>query len=326
MYTKPQMKALITGGAGFVGSHLAERLLEQGHEVAVLDNLSTGSIDNIEHLKGAAGFSYVVDSVTNEPLLAEMIDRCDVVFHLAAAVGVKLIVEQPVHTIETNVHGTEVVLKHANKKKKLVIIASTSEVYGKSTDVPFREGADLTLGPSSKHRWAYACSKLIDEFLALAYWKERKLPVVIVRLFNTVGPRQTGQYGMVLPTFVRQALSGHPITVFGDGTQSRSFTYVGDVVGALIKLADEPRAVGEVFNIGNMGEVTIKDLAQRVKEMTGSTSTIQFVPYDQAYEEGFEDMPRRVPDISKLRKLIGYEPTLALDAIISTVIEHVRQH
>jgi UDP-glucose 4-epimerase len=326
MYTKPQMKALITGGAGFVGSHLAERLLEQGHEVAVLDNLSTGSIDNIEHLKGAAGFSYVVDSVTNEPLLAEMIDRCDVVFHLAAAVGVKLIVEQPVHTIETNVHGTEVVLKHANKKKRLVIIASTSEVYGKSTDVPFREGADLTLGPSSKHRWAYACSKLIDEFLALAYWKERKLPVVIVRLFNTVGPRQTGQYGMVLPTFVRQALSGHPITVFGDGSQSRSFTYVGDVVGALIKLADEPRAVGEVFNIGNMGEVTIKDLAQRVKEMTGSSSMIQFVPYDQAYEEGFEDMPRRVPDISKLRKLIGYEPTLALDAIISTVIEHVRQH
>jgi UDP-glucose 4-epimerase len=319
------VKALITGGAGFVGSHLAERLLEQGHEVAVLDNLSTGSIDNIAHLKGATGFSYVVDSVTNEPLLAEMIDRCDVVFHLAAAVGVKLIVEQPVHTIETNVHGTEVVLKHANKKKKLVFIASTSEVYGKSTNVPFREGADLVLGPSSKHRWAYACSKLIDEFLALAYWKERKLPVVIVRLFNTVGPRQTGQYGMVLPTFVRQALAGHPITVFGDGTQSRSFTYVGDVVGALIKLAEEPRAVGEVFNIGNMGEVTIRDLAQKVKEMTGSTSPIQYIPYDQAYEEGFEDMPRRVPDISKLRELIGYEPTLGLDEIVRTVIEHVRQ-
>ena len=319
------MKALITGGAGFVGSHLSERLLEQGHEVAVLDNLSTGSIDNITHLKGVAGFSYVVDSVTNEPLLAEMIDRCDVVFHLAAAVGVKLIVEQPVHTIETNVHGTEVVLKHANKKKKLVFIASTSEVYGKSTNVPFREGADLTLGPSSKHRWAYACSKLIDEFLALAYWKERKLPVVIVRLFNTVGPRQTGQYGMVLPTFVRQALAGHPITVFGDGTQSRSFTYVGDVVGALIKLAGEPRAVGEVFNIGNMGEVTIGDLAQKVKELTGSASPIQYIPYDQAYEEGFEDMPRRVPDISKLRELIGYEPTLGLDEIIRTVVEHVRQ-
>jgi UDP-glucose 4-epimerase len=318
------VKALITGGAGFVGSHLAERLLDEGHEVAVLDNLSTGSIDNIAHLKGGAGFSYVVDSVTNEPVLAEMIDRSDVVFHLAAAVGVKLIVEQPVHTIETNVHGTEVVLKHANKKKKLVVIASTSEVYGKSTNVPFREGADLTLGPSSKHRWAYACSKLIDEFLALAYWKERKLPVVVVRLFNTVGPRQTGQYGMVLPTFVRQALAGLPITVFGDGTQTRSFTYVGDVVGALIKLADEPRAIGEVFNIGNTGEVTIENLAQRVKEMTASSSPIEYVPYDEAYEEGFEDMPRRVPDISKVRELIGYEPTLGLDEIIRTVIEHNR--
>ena len=318
------MKALITGGAGFVGSHLAERLLNEGHEVAVLDNLSTGSIDNIAHLKGTAGFSYVVDSITNEPVLAEMIDRSDVVFHLAAAVGVKLIVEQPVHTIETNVHGTEVVLKHANKKKKLVVIASTSEVYGKSTNVPFREAADLTLGPSSKHRWAYACSKLIDEFLALAYWRERKLPVVIVRLFNTVGPRQTGQYGMVLPTFIRQALAGVPITVFGDGTQSRSFTYVGDVVGALIKLAEEPGAIGEVFNIGNTGEVTIGDLARRVKEMTDSSSPIQYVPYDEAYEEGFEDMPRRVPDISKLRELIGYEPTLGLDEIIRTVIEHNR--
>jgi UDP-glucose 4-epimerase len=320
------VKALITGGAGFVGSHLSERLLEQGHQVLVLDNLSTGSIDNIAHLKTQTGFSYVIDSVTNEPLLAEMIDRSDVVFHLAAAVGVKLIVEQPVHTIETNVHGTEVVLKHANKKKKLVIIASTSEVYGKSTSVPFREGADLTLGPTTKHRWAYACSKMIDEFLALAYWKEKKLPVVIVRLFNTVGPRQTGQYGMVLPTFVRQALAGHPITVFGDGTQSRSFTYVGDVVGALIKLAGERRAIGEVFNIGNMGEVSIRDLAQRVKDMTGSSSAIEFVPYDEAYEAGFEDMPRRVPDISKLRSLIGYEPTLALDDIIQTVIDHIREH
>src|SRR5687767_6506006 len=235
------MRVLITGGSGFVGSHLSEALLERGDEVYVLDDLSTGSIDNISHLKSHPKFHYTIDTVTNEPLLAEMLDRCDVVVHLAAAVGVKLIVEQPVHTIETNVHGTEVVLKHANKKKKLVLIASTSEVYGKSTNVPFREGADLTLGPSSKHRWAYACSKLIDEFLALAYWKERKLPVVIVRLFNTVGPRQTGQYGMVLPTFVRQALASQPITVFGDGTQTRSFTYVGDVVGALIKLAEEPR-------------------------------------------------------------------------------------
>jgi UDP-glucose 4-epimerase len=319
------VRALLTGGAGFIGSHLAERLLELGHEVHVLDNLSTGSIDNIAHLKGRAGFSYVIDTVTNEPLLAEMIDRCDVVYHLAAAVGVKLIVEQPVHTIETNVHGTEVVLKHANKKKKLVVIASTSEVYGKSTDVPFREGADLVLGATVKHRWAYACSKLIDEFLALAYWKERKLPVVIVRLFNTVGPRQTGQYGMVLPTFVRQALAGQPITVFGDGTQSRSFTYVADVVDALVKLAQEPRAVGEVFNIGNTEEVTISELAERVKRITGSSSPVQLVPYDEAYEAGFEDMPRRVPDISKVHKLVGYEPQLALDEIVCRVVEHFRK-
>jgi UDP-glucose 4-epimerase len=318
------VKAFITGGAGFIGSHLAERLLDDGHEVSVLDNLSTGSIDNIAHLKGRSGFSYTIDSVINEPLLAELIDSSDVVFHLAAAVGVKLIVEQPVHTIETNVHGTEVVLKHANKKKKLVFIASTSEVYGKSADVPFREAADLVLGPSAKHRWAYACSKLIDEFLALAYWKEKKLPVVIVRLFNTVGPRQTGQYGMVLPTFVRQALAGHPITVFGDGTQSRSFTYVGDVVDALVRLTTNTRAVGEVFNIGNTGEVTIGDLAARVKQMAGSCSPIHYIPYDQAYEAGFEDMPRRVPDISKIRAFVGYEPKLQLDDIIRSVIEHMR--
>jgi UDP-glucose 4-epimerase len=317
--------ALITGGAGFVGSHLAERLLADGHEVLVLDNLSTGSIDNIAHLKNTPGFSYVIDSVMNEPLLAEMIDRSDVVFHLAAAVGVKLIVEQPVHTLETNVHGTEVVLKHANKKKKLVFIASTSEVYGKSTDVPFREAADLVLGPTAKHRWAYACSKLIDEFLALAYWKERKLPVVIVRLFNTVGPRQTGRYGMVLPTFVRQALAGHPITVFGDGSQSRSFTYVGDVVDALVRLAAESKAVGDVFNIGSTSEVTIQDLAERVKKMTKSASPIVNVPYDVAYEAGFEDMPRRVPDITKIQSLVGFAPKLGLDDIIRSVVEHVRQ-
>jgi nucleoside-diphosphate-sugar epimerase len=319
------VKALITGGAGFIGSHLSERLLRDDHEVAVIDDLSTGSIDNITHLKGDKRFSYVIDSVTNEPLLAELIDRSDVVFHLAAAVGVKLIVERPVHTIETNVHGTEVVLKHANKKKKLVVVASTSEVYGKSTAVPFREGAEVVLGATVKHRWAYACSKLIDEFLALAYWKEKKLPVIIVRLFNTVGPRQTGQYGMVLPTFVRQALAGHPITVFGDGSQSRSFTYVGDVVDALVKLACEPHAIGEVFNIGTTTEVTIGELAARVKALTGSESTIQHIPYDEAYEAGFEDMPRRVPDISKLCSLIGYRPKLQLDEIIQTVIEHVRQ-
>jgi len=319
------VRALITGGAGFVGSHLAERLLADGYDVLVIDDLSTGSIENIAHLKQAPGFSYVVDTVTNEPLLAEMIDQSDVVFHLAAAVGVKLIVERPVHTLETNVHGTEVVLKHANKKKKLVMIASTSEVYGKSTDVPFRETADLVLGPTAKHRWAYACSKLIDEFLALAYWKEKRLPVVIVRLFNTVGPRQTGRYGMVLPTFVRQALSGQPLTVFGDGTQSRSFGYVGDVVDALARLSLEPRAVGDVFNIGSTSEVTIGNLAVRVKRMTNSDSPIQTIPYDVAYEAGFEDMPRRVPDISKIQSLIGFTPKMGLDDIILSVIEHMRQ-
>ena len=319
------MRVLITGGAGFVGSHLAEALLERGDEVFVLDNLSTGAIENIGHLKNHPRFHYTIDTITNEPLLAELIDRSDTVVHLAAAVGVKLIVEAPVHTIETNVHGTEVVLKHANKKKKLVLIASTSEVYGKSTEVPFREDADLVLGPTVKHRWAYACSKMIDEFLALAYWKERKLPVIIVRLFNTVGPRQTGQYGMVIPTLVRQALAGQPITVFGDGSQSRSFTYVGDVVRAMVALIDEPRAVGQVFNIGNGSEITIGDLAEKIKVMTDSRSSIRRVPYEQAYEAGFEDMPRRVPDISKLRSLVGYEPTVGLDEILERVIEHFRQ-
>ena len=318
------MKALVTGGAGFIGSHLAERLLYLGHQVLVIDDLSTGSIDNISHLKSAPGFSYTIDSIDNESLLAEMIDCSDVVFHLAAAVGVKLIVEQPVRTIETNVHGTEVVLKHANKKKKLVVLASTSEVYGKSTDVPFREGAELVLGATAKHRWAYACSKLLDEFLALAYWKERKLPVVIARLFNTVGPRQTGRYGMVLPTFVHQALAGQPLTVFGDGRQSRSFTYVGDVVNALVELAGEPRAVGEVFNIGSTSEVTIRELAERVKRLAGSDSSIQYVPYDEAYEAGFEDMPRRVPDLAKIHALIGYEPRLDLDDIIRSVLAYAR--
>jgi UDP-glucose 4-epimerase len=319
------MKVLITGGAGFIGSHLAEALLARGDEVFVLDNLSTGSIDNVVHLKSHPRFHYTIDSVTNEPVLAELIDRCDTVVHLAAAVGVKLIVEAPVHTIETNVHGTEVVLKHANKKKKLVLIASTSEVYGKSAEVPFREDQDLVLGPTAKHRWAYACSKMIDEFLALAYYKERKLPVIIVRLFNTVGPRQTGQYGMVIPNFVRQALAGHPITVFGDGTQSRSFTYVGDVVKAVVALMTEPRAIGQVFNIGNGREITIGDLAGRIKTLTGSTSEIVRIPYDQAYEAGFEDMPRRVPDISKINALIGYAPTVELDEILGRVIEHFRQ-
>jgi UDP-glucose 4-epimerase len=319
------VRVLITGGAGFIGSHLSEALLDRGDEVFVLDNLSTGSIGNILHLKDKPKFHYQIDTVENEPLLAELIDRCDVVVHFAAAVGVKLIVEQPVHTIETNVHGTEVVLKLANKKKKLVLIASTSEVYGKSATVPFTEDADLVLGPTTKHRWAYACSKMIDEFLALAYWKERKLPVIVVRFFNTVGPRQTGQYGMVIPNFVRQALAGHPITVFGDGTQSRSFTYVGDVVGAVIALINEPRAIGHVFNIGNGNEITINDLAKKVKALTGSQSEIVRIPYDQAYESGFEDMPRRVPDISKIGALIGYKPTVELDEILGKVIESFRQ-
>ena len=319
------MRALITGGAGFIGSHLSEALLDQGSQVLILDDLSTGSIDNVAHLKGRPGFEYFIDSVNNEPLLAELIDRSDVVFHLAAAVGVKLIVEQPVHTIETNVHGTEVVLKHANKKKKLVVIASTSEVYGKSNDVPFREDADLVLGPTPKHRWAYACSKAIDEFLALAYWKERKLPVIVVRFFNTVGPRQTGRYGMVIPNFVRQALAGEPITVFGDGTQSRAFTHVGDVVDALLKLVAEPRAIGQVINIGTTQEITMAALAGRIRELSSSKSVIKFVPYDEAYESGFEDMPRRVPDLGRINALIGYDPKQTLDDILIQVIDYFRK-
>jgi UDP-glucose 4-epimerase len=319
------MKVLITGGAGFVGSHLAEALLARGDTVYALDNLSTGSIDNIEHLKADRRFHYVIDSMMNEPVTAELIDRADVVFHLAAAVGVRLIVESPVNTIETNVHGTEMVLKLANKKKKKVLVASTSEVYGKSNNVPFREDADLVLGPTSKGRWSYACSKAIDEFLALAYWKEKQLPVVVFRLFNTVGPRQTGRYGMVVPNFVKQALLGHPLTVFGDGTQSRCFTYISDVVEALLGLAEHPQAVGEVFNIGNgTEEVTILDLARRVKARTGSRSEITMIPYDKAYEEGFEDMPRRLPDTGKLCRLIGYQPKVHLDEILDHVIEYFR--
>ncbi len=318
------MRTLITGGAGFIGSHLARALLEAGHEVFVLDNLSTGSIDNIEPLKSHPGFDYAIDTITNEPVLAEHIDRSDVVFHLAAAVGVQLIVEAPVHTIETNVNGTEAVLRHAVKKRKLVVITSTSEVYGKSTAIPFREDAELVLGSTRQHRWAYACSKAIDEFLALAYWKERQLPVIIVRLFNTVGPRQTGRYGMVIPNFVQQALAEEPITVFGTGTQSRSFGYVGDVVRGMLALADEPKAVGEVFNLGNDGEISIQDLARLVKSMTDSRSEIVNVPYEEAYESGFEDMPRRVPDLSKARELVGYEPHVQLQEILERVIEHHR--
>jgi UDP-glucose 4-epimerase len=317
------MKVLITGGAGFIGSHLAEALLERGDEVYVLDDLSTGSIDNIEHLKGAKGFRYTIDTVMNEPSTAEQVDRVDVVVHLAAAVGVRLIVESPVHTIETNVHGTETVLKLANKKKKRVLLASTSEVYGKSVEFPFREDADLVMGPTTKGRWSYACSKAIDEFLALAYYKEKKLPVTVVRLFNTVGPRQTGRYGMVIPNFVRQALAGSPITVHGDGTQRRCFTDVTDVVRALLGLVDHEGAVGEVFNVGSQQEISILDLAKRIKAKTKSASDIVLVPYEKAYEEGFEDMLRRIPDTSKIEKLIGFRPTVSLDAILERVIEHL---
>jgi UDP-glucose 4-epimerase len=318
------MKVLITGGAGFIGSHLAEEHLKRGDEVYIIDDLSTGSMENIGRIKGLSKLHYYLDSVTNHHLVAELVDLCDAVYHLAAAVGVRLIVESPVKTIETNVHGTEVVLHHAAKKRKRVLIASTSEVYGKRDRVPFSESDDLVMGATNKGRWSYACSKAIDEFLAVAYWKERKVPTVIVRLFNTVGPRQTGRYGMVIPNFVRQALAGEDITVYGDGSQSRCFTHVSDVVGALIRLIESRQAVGEVYNIGSDREVTILELAEKVKSLTGSDSSIVFTPYDQAYEEGFEDMLRRVPDLSKIHKLIEYRPTVDLDEILESVIDYQR--
>jgi UDP-glucose 4-epimerase len=315
------MHCLITGGAGFIGSHLADKLLSEGHTVTAIDDLCTGAIQNIEKLKTRRGFNYVVESIFNRPLLAELIDDHDVVFHLAASVGVRLIVESPVRTIETNVKGTEVVLEFANKKKKKVLIASTSEVYGKSTKIPFCEDDDLVMGATQKGRWSYACSKAIDEFLALAYWKEKKLPVVIVRLFNTVGPRQTGRYGMVLPNFVRAALAGQPLTVFGDGTQSRCFCHVKDTVGALAKLIEHPQAVGEIFNVGSEEEISIGELAHLVKRMTRSASPIQYIPYDRAYEAGFEDMQRRVPDTSKVKTLVGFRTTYDTRQIVQSVID-----
>jgi UDP-glucose 4-epimerase len=318
------LRVLITGGAGFIGSHLADAYLQRGDEVLVIDDLSTGTIDNIQHLKSNPRFQYTIDSVHNQPVTAELVDQSDIVIHLAAAVGVKLIVESPVRTIETNVHGTEVVLALANKKQKRVLIASTSEVYGLSVDVPFREDGNLVMGATTKGRWSYACSKAIDEFLALAYWREKKLPTTIVRLFNTVGPRQTGRYGMVIPTFVKQALAGRPITVYGDGKQTRCFGYVGDVVGALIKLMDHADSIGQVFNIGSTEEISILQLAEKVKELTGSGSDIVFVPYDEAYEEGFEDMPRRVPDTSKVTELVGYKPEMTLKGILQSVINFHR--
>ncbi len=314
------MRYLITGGAGFIGSHLAEYLLASGNHVTVIDDLSTGSLDNIAQLRHGSNFECVVGSVDDETIIADLIADCDVVFHLAAAVGVRLIIESPVRTIFTNVHGTEAVLKVAERHGRRVIAASTSEVYGKSNACPFREDSDLVLGPSTKGRWSYACSKALDEFLAMAYWKEYELPVTVVRPFNTVGPRQTGRYGMVVPTFVCQALLGEPITVFGDGQQSRCFTHVKDAVWALAHVAGEARAVGEIFNIGNPEEITIGDLAHLVRSMTGSKSPIIKVPYDQAYQKGFEDMRRRVPDISKLSRLTGYAPKNGIRDIVLDVI------
>ncbi len=319
------MRYLITGGAGFIGSHLAELFLQRGDHVVLLDNLSTGSMENIRHLKGSDRMQYFLDSLDNRQLLAELVDEADVIVHLAAAVGVRLIVESPVRTIETNVNGTQLVLEAACKKRKLVLNASTSEVYGKNTQVPFREDADLVLGPTTKGRWSYAASKALDEFLALSYWKEKKLPVIVVRLFNTVGPRQTGRYGMVLPNFVQQALDGAPITVYGSGKQSRCFCDVRDCVEALARLMATQRSIGEVVNIGNTEEITIEELAKLVKERTGSASPITYVPYDQAYEPGFEDMQRRVPSIEKLADLTGFRPKTALPEIIDRVAAYFRE-
>jgi UDP-glucose 4-epimerase len=315
-------RILITGGAGFIGSHLSDALLALGHRVHVIDDLSTGSIENIAHLKGHPGFDYTIDSCTNRSVLAELVDGADYVFHLAAAVGVELIVESPVRTIETNVHGTEVVLSLAAKKRRPVMLASTSEVYGKSAALPFREDGDLVLGATDRSRWSYACSKAIDEFLALAYWKERKLPTTIVRLFNTVGPRQTGQYGMVVPKFVRSAMADRDVQVFGSGAQTRCFGHVADAVSAMIGLMGDDRHYGEVFNVGSSEEISIRDLAATVIAMTGSGSEIVTVPYEIAYEAGFEDMLRRVPDTTKIRAAIGWEHTRDLRDILTDVIAH----
>jgi UDP-glucose 4-epimerase len=319
------VRYLITGGAGFIGSHLSEALLDRGDEVFVLDDLSTGSVENIRHLKTNNRFHYIFDSIMNKHLLAELVDESDAIFHLAAAVGVRLIVESPVRTIETNVHGTQNVLDAASKKKKLVFTASTSEVYGKSDKVPFHEDADLVLGPTSKGRWSYAASKALDEFLALSFWKEKKLPVVVARFFNTVGPRQTGRYGMVLPNFVRQALASEPITVYGSGGQSRCFCDVRDCVQAVLRLVGNDQAVGEVVNIGSTEEVSIEDLAGLVKQRSKSSSPITHIPYDQAYEPGFEDMPRRVPSLDKLEQLTGFRPAIPLVEIVDRVIAHCQK-
>jgi UDP-glucose 4-epimerase len=319
------MRYLVTGGAGFIGSHLAEALLKEGHEVHLLDDLSTGAIRNLDPIKAHPKLKYSIDSVFNQQVLAELVDQADVVYHLAAAVGVFMIVEKPVHTIETNLKGTEAVLQCASKKRKPVFIASTSEVYGKSAKIPFSEEDDVLLGPTTKSRWSYACSKMIDEFLALAYWKEHKVPTIVGRFFNTVGPRQTGQYGMVIPRFVQQALAGKPITVYGDGNQSRCFAHVADVVDAILKLVREPRAFGQIFNIGNDEEISINQLAEKIRDRINSSLPIRHVTYDDAYERGFEDMRRRIPDLTKIRKLIGYRVTRGIDDILDDVIAHSRE-
>jgi UDP-glucose 4-epimerase len=316
------MNVLITGGAGFIGSHLAERLLARGDEVRVIDDLSTGSQENIQHLSVARGFQCFIDTVTNQKLMAELVDEADVIYHLAAAVGVRLIVESPTRAMETNIRGTEMVLELAAKKKKRLLITSTSEVYGKRNQVPFGEDDDLVLGPPDKGRWSYACSKLIDEFLAIAYWKEKRLPTVVARLFNVVGPRQTGRYGMVIPSLVKQALRGSDMTVYGDGSQSRCFAHVNDAVGALIALAESPEANGQVYNVGSTEEITILDLARRIKGMTASESRIVRIPYAQAYKDGFEDMMRRVPDLNKIHEVIGYRPSMNLDEILLSTIKY----
>ncbi len=319
------MKALITGGCGFIGSHLAEALLARGDAVTVVDDLSTGRFENIAHLVGRPGFQFAIETILNETVMDRLVSECDIIYHLAAAVGVELIVKDLVRVIETNIKGCEVVLRIGARYRKKVMLASSSEVYGKSEAVPFCEDGDGVLGPTTRSRWSYACSKMMDEFLALAYAKHFSLPVVIMRFFNTVGPRQTGRYGMVVPRFVQQALRQEPITVYGDGQQSRCFTHVSDVVRAVIGLANEPAAVGEVFNIGSTQEVTIEALARRTVELTGSSSPIVYIPYDQAYEAGFEDMRRRVPDITKINRLIGWTPQVDLDGILLSVIEHLRR-
>ncbi len=317
------MKYLVTGGAGFVGSHLCEYLLDRGHEVHAVDNLSTGRLDNVEHLTEHSRFQLTIDTIMNPFVMERLIQEADVVFHLAAAVGVKLVIEQPVATMETNLLGTEIVLKLASRHGRKVLVTSTSEVYGKNNKLPFQEDDDCSYGPTTTGRWCYAYSKALDEFLALAYWQERGLPVVVTRLFNTVGPRQTGRYGMVIPRFIRQALEGKPITVYGNGKQSRSFTYVGDVVKALHSLCDSENTVGEVFNVGNDERVTIEQLAQKVKLMTGSSSKIVYIPYEKAYNENYEDMMHRLPSLEKIGRAIGYMPTMDLESILRTVIQHM---